>query len=351
MRLAVISFTERGSHLAFRLQDILPGRGWECEAYAIPRFAKKYGLRSQEGSLTDWAGEMFRSRDAILFIGASGIAVRAIAPWVQDKKTDPAVVVMDERGVFAISLLSGHLGGANELAGTLADVTGAIPVITTATDVNGRFAVDIFAKRNGLVIGDMKLAKAVSADVLDEKTVGLCCEFPVIGQVPEELRQVTAEEPFEGKTGIVISLNNEKRPFRQTLQLYPPIVTLGIGCKRGTEPKGLEEAVLDVLAANHISVQAIEQVASIDKKADEEAILCFCKTYSLPFVTYSAEELMKVEGEFSSSDFVRQTTGADNVCERSAVLGSGGGRLIQKKKAGGGITLALAVRDWSVDFG
>lgn len=351
MKLAMMSFTEHGSRLASTLLGLLPGSGYDCEGYAIPRFAEKYGLREPGMSLTEWAGKMFETMDAILFISASGIAVRAIAPWVKDKKSDPAVVVMDERGVFAISLLSGHLGGANELAGLLANLTGAIPVITTATDVNGRFAVDIFAKKNGLEIGEMKAAKAVSADVLDEKPVGWYCEFPVIGEVPEELKPVTCEEPFEGKTGIVVSLNGEKRPFKQTLHLYPRIVTLGIGCRKGTDAGLLEETILDVLQMNHISIQSVEQAASIDLKADEPAILKFCEKYKLPFLTFSAGELKEAEGEFTPSDFVRNVTGVDNVCERSAVLGSGGGSLVQKKKAGNGITLALAVKEWSVDFG
>lgn len=351
MKLAVISFTEHGSRLASGLLKILPGSGYDCEGYAVPRFAAKYGLKEPGMPLSEWAGEMFRTKDAVLFISASGIAVRAIAPWVKDKKSDPAVVVMDERGVFAISLLSGHLGGANELAGLLANLTGAIPVITTATDVNGRFAVDIFAKKNGMAIGDMKAAKAVSADVLEEKPVGLYCEFPVIGEVPEELKPVAADEPFEGKTGIVISLNDEKRPFKRTLHLYPRIVTLGIGCRKGTDARLLEEAILDVLQANHVSPESVEQAASIDLKAEEPAIIRFCEKYHVPFFTCSAEELKEVRGEFTPSDFVKHVTGVDNVCERSAVLGSGGGKLIQKKKAGNGITLALAVRDWSVDFG
>ena len=162
---------------------------------------------------------------------------------------------------------------------------------------------------------------------------------------------VAFDEPFEGKTGIVISLNDENRPFNRTLHLYPPIVTLGIGCRKGTDARLLEEAVLDVLQTNHISMRSVEQAASIDLKAEEPAIIRFCEKYRLPFQTFSAEELKEAKGEFTPSDFVQHVTGVDNVCERSAVLGSGGGRLVQKKKAGNGITLALAVKDWSVDFG
>lgn len=351
MELAIISFTENGSRLCRSLTELLPGSGYSCEGYAIPKYAGRYGLAEPGIPLKEWAGRMFETKDAILFISASGIAVRAIAPWVKDKMTDPAVVVMDERGIFAISLLSGHLGGANELAGVLANLTGAIPVITTATDVNGRFAVDIFAKKNRMHISDRKAAKAVSADILDEKPVGLYCEFPVTGEIPEELTVVGSSDPFEGKTGIVISLNCEKRPFGQTLHLHPRIVTVGIGCRKGTDAGVLEEAVLDALQVNHISIESVEQAASIDLKAEEQAITAFCEKYELPFRTFTAEELRETKGDFTPSDFVKQVTGVENVCERSAVQGSGGGRLIQKKKAGNGVTVAIALRDWSVDFG
>ena len=145
MKLAAVSFTENGSRLNQGIRDLLEREGVEVAAYTKERYAEKYGLIPLVTSLHDWTADMFDEKDALLFIGASGIAVRSIAPFVADKRKDPAVVVMDEKGQFVISLLSGHLGGANELTGKIANLTGAIPVITTATDVNGRFAVDIFA--------------------------------------------------------------------------------------------------------------------------------------------------------------------------------------------------------------
>jgi cobalt-precorrin 5A hydrolase len=349
MKLAIISFTDRGTRLAIELGRILPASGYDCTCYASDKYADQYGLLRLERSLSQWAGDMFQTQEALLFVSASGIAVRAIAPWVKDKMKDPAVVVMDERGTFAISLLSGHMGGANELAGLLANVTGAIPVITTATDVNGRFAVDVFAKKQKMRIGERNIAKEISARVLEEEPIGLFTEFPVESRIPEELVQVGDHDAFSGKAGIVIALNGERSPFKYNLHLYPTIVTLGIGCRKGMDSERLEEAVLDLLQTNHLSVKCLEQVATIDLKKEEQAILDFCRKYQIPLRTFSQEELSKVEGDFTASDFVKQVTGVDNVCERSAVLGSGG-KLIQKKKAAGGITLAIAVRDWSVDF-
>lgn len=349
-KLAVISFTEHGSRLNGQLSDMLAGRGYLCESYSMEKYAARYGLRPLAVSAKAWAGRMFARVDAILFIGAAGIAVRSIAPHLQGKDKDPAVVVMDERGIFAISLLSGHLGGANELTGVLADLTGAVPVITTATDVNGRFAVDLFAKKQNLWIGSLKTAKEVSAAILDEQPVGFLCEFPVMGEIPEELTALRERQPFEGSCGIVIALHEENRPFAHTLHLIPRIVTLGIGCRKGKSAEEIEAAARQALAGAHLSMHSVERVTSISLKKEEAGILAFCEALGIPFETYEPEALLAVPGTFADSKFVRQTVGVDCVCERSAVLGSGNGTLVLKKRAADGITIAAAVREWSVYF-
>ena len=350
MKLAIVSFTDRGSRLNASLKTALELRGMWVEAWAGEKYAGQYGLTPLKESLREWTGRMFSRMDALLFIGAAGIAVRGIAPFVQGKDKDPAVAVMDEAGRFAISLLSGHLGGANELAGTLSELTGAIPVITTATDINGRFAVDVFAKKQNLWISDLKAAKAVSADVLDEKPVGLVSAFPVVGEVPEELTRMTGTEPFEGECGIVISLNEEQKPFSNTLHLIPRIVSLGLGCRKGKTAEEIEALVLPLLRKNHLSIRCLARAASVDLKKEEPGILAFCEKYGLEFLTFSPEELNAAPGTFSASGFVQGITGTDIVCERSAVLAAGNGKLIQKKTAGDGVTAALAIEEWSVDF-
>lgn len=349
MKLAVISFTERGSRLNASLVGLLEREGFDCEGFGLPKYAKACGLY-EAGDLAAWTKEMFSKKDALLFIGAAGIAVRSIAPYLEHKSKDPAVVVMDEKGIFVISLLSGHLGGANELAGRIANLTGAIPVITTATDVNGRFAVDLFAKKNQLSIASMELAKQVSADVLDEKKVGFYSDFPVIGQIPDELVLWDGQAVFEGTNGICVTLDAKKQPYRQTLHLIPRIVSVGIGCKKDTEYGRIRQTVYEVLEKNHISIQSVEKIASIDLKAKEPGILALAEECGAKFVTYSAEELKHAKGAFSRSAFVESVTGVDNVCERSAALASQNGRRIGKKEAQDGVTVALAVRDWSVEF-
>lgn len=351
MKLVVISFTDRGSMLAGSLVTMLAAGGYECQGTAVAKYAGRYGLTPLQVSLREWTGEMFDRVDGIIFIGATGIAVRAIAPYLKSKQEDPAVIVMDEKGMFVISLLSGHIGGGNELTGMLANLTGAMPVITTATDINGRFAVDVFAKKNGLTISDMKAAKKISADILDEQPVGLLCEVPVLGEVPEELSSYREGELFEGECGIVISYNEEKSPFPTTLHLIPRSVTVGVGCRRGIDSDQFEEAVMRSLRRCHLALAAVEQLASIDLKQDEPAIINFSRKYQIPFVTYTPEQLSETPGSFTPSEFVKATTGVDNICERSAVRGSGGGRILQGKRAENGITTAIGLRERSVDFG
>lgn len=350
MKLAVISFTWRGSRLNAMVSKALSLQGYDCESVAIKKYASEHGLKALDLPLQEWTGKMFQKMDAILFIGAAGIAVRSIAPFVQSKTKDPAIVVMDEKGVFAISLMSGHIGGANELAGVLANLTGAIPVITTATDVNGRFAVDVFAKKNSLYISNMKYAKEISADVLDEKKIGCYSAYPVIGRVPEELEVWEENQVFEGTNGICISIYENKEPYKQTLHLIPKILTVGVGCKKGTSSGLILEKIRNVLEEYHISEKSISRIASIDLKAKEKGLIEAAEELQVEFITYSAEELKKVKGDFTESNFVASVTGVSNVCERSAVLGSDYGVLICPKKAGDGVTVALALQEYMVDF-
>lgn len=350
MKLAVISFTQHGSRLNRQVSQALTLQGYDCDSYAIKKYASAYELQTLEIPLQEWTKEMFQKMDGILFIGATGIAVRSIAPFVQSKTKDPAIVVMDEKGVFAISLMSGHLGGANELAGVLANLTGAIPVITTATDVNGRFAVDVFARKNGLYISNMKYAKEISADVLDEKKIGFYSDYPVIGRIPEEMEVWDADQVFEGTNGICISVYENKEPYKQTLHLIPRTVTAGIGCRRGVPAEQVEDKLRKVLDEHHISEKSIRRIASIDLKAQEDGLIQTAKHLNAEFVTYSAEALKDVKGDFTESPFVASVTGVSNVCERSAVLGSNYGVLLCKKTTGDGVTVALAVEEYMVDF-
>lgn len=356
MRAAILCFTGNGLKLARRAARVLEETCDEVRIYAKSRFLDEDDFLVPTGSLTAWTGEMFRWADSICFVGAVGIAVRLIAPWVQDKRTDPAVVVMDEKGDFCIPVLSGHMGGANELAGELASKLDMVPVITTATDRNRIFAVDTFASRQEMQISSMTYAKEVSASLLAGERVGFFSQFPVIGQLPEGLVswEVSEREKSERKVpelGISISTNYRDQPFQKTLWLIPRRVVLGIGCRKNTSARQIESLVNEVLNQEQIFREAVNCVATIDLKKEERGLLEFCDNWGLRMYTYGAEQLMNVAGDFTKSDFVQSVTGADNVCERSALLAVGKGKLIHKKTGRDGVTVALALENWSVDFG
>ena len=327
MTCAYLAFTEKGLALANRLAAALPGSVARC-GHGGP-------------SLTSWTAEQFARADALIFVGAVGIAVRAIAPHCRSKASDPAVVVVDECGRFAVPVLSGHLGGANALAQRLAAVCGAVPVITTATDANGLFAVDSWAVRQGCTVLETARIKHVSAKLLAGRPVTFWSAFPVAGPLPEGIVPAPAQEAAD----FALTLT----PAGQALHLIPHIGVLGIGCRRGTTAEQLETAFAGFCAAHGLAPQGITAAASIDLKQKEPGLLAFCQSHGWPVSFSSAGQLQTAPGCFTPSPFVQSVTGVDNVCERAAVLASGG-TLIFPKQAGGGVTFALAARPYAPDW-
>ena len=348
-------FTEQGGRLAHRIADGL---------------APEYEILLYEKGLKDWCAACFAKAELIIFIGACGIAVRTIAPLLKSKTEDPAVLVLDEAGQYVISLLSGHIGGANAYAQKIAGLTGATPVITTASDVRGKIAVDVFAKNNHLTISSMKAAKCVEAAILRGEPVEVYCSGTVQGAVPPELTLIQGNRtekwsPKKGNEGghtpagcrIWISertcpwLQPTEKDMHDTLVLTPRVVTIGIGCRKGKPADAVSEALRRVLAEEQIPKEALVGIASIDLKKDEEGIWETARRMGLSFTTYTSEQLLAVRGDFTPSEFVKRTTGVDNVCERSALLLAGdGGTMIRKKEAGNGVTVALAIQKWGIQF-
>ncbi|HIV35197.1 MAG TPA: cobalt-precorrin 5A hydrolase [Candidatus Blautia intestinigallinarum] len=346
-KMGIISFSLTGAVLSEKLEVFWKNQGWQVENVS----KSVYLPTSVQGSLREWTGRQFEECEAVIFIGACGIAVRSVAPFVKSKKTDPAVLVIDECQTFVISLLSGHLGGANDLAREAAKFLGAAAVVTTATDLHGRFAVDVFAKKNGCEIFPMTAAKAFSAALLAGETVGFYSDFPWTGELPKGFVLVNSQEQRENPAvGMALTVRRDCEPFAQTVRVVPKAVTVGLGCRKGTKEEAIDRLVLEALDENGIWPQALWKAASVDLKKEEAGIHSWCHRRGIPFETYPAEALLKVPGEFTASEFVRKTTGVENVCERSAVLAGGDGRLIQRKKAGDGVTCALVLSDWSVCF-
>ena len=374
MKISVISFTKTGQKMAERILKSMCGGDETIILYSKCSRKKTVQTAENSGDVTTqtfwvipnkdsnvptdntgntiavqesvsaWAGEQMAAHHALVFVGACGIAVRAIAPWITDKLHDSPVLVMDEQGQYVIPLLSGHVGGANELTLLVAELTGAEPVITTATDLHGKFAVDAFAARRNLYMDSMPAAKEIAAALVDNLKVGMWSAFPVTGVIPPEL-------DTEGEDPLGFSIDVQKTsPFEKTLHLVPKAVVLGIGCKRGTERAVIQELVEEVLEVNGIFRESICKIASIDLKKDETGILELAESYQVPFLTYPAEELKKAvcEDGFAESAFVESVTGVGNICERSALLAAGVQKLLIPKTARNGVTVAAAVMDLTI---
>lgn len=362
MDVIVLSFTAAGTELSRQLCERLrkiSQTGKEigiCIGYAPEKYAGQEILPLPDDKKALIGGRW--GETAYIFIGAAGIAVRYIAPWVKDKYTDSPVLVIDEKGDFVIPLLSGHVGGAVALADRVADIIGAVSVHTTATDVRRKFAVDVFARKNGLVITDRNAAKKISAGVLNGEKIALYIEdtsVSVGGTPPEEIvlchspeeadeysfRVIITDVPKQGGDAGKRKARDMYRDGGCTLELLLRNIAAGIGCRKGIEASVLEKGFLEILDENMLDIRQVKNIASIDLKKNEPALLRLCEKYGIPFGTYTSEELNDISGVTASSDFVKKVAGVDNVCERAARMSCIAGSLIQGKCIREGMTAAL----------
>ncbi|MDR1886038.1 MAG: cobalamin biosynthesis protein, partial [Synergistaceae bacterium] len=311
----IVSLTAAGLETALRVRDAIGGR-----VYAPERHIGESGAEPLSCPIGEWAAGHFHSARAMIFVSACGIAVRAIAPLLRGKAVDPAVVCLDDEGRNVVSLLSGHIGGANGLAERIAEITGGSAVVTTATDVRGIASADGWASEMGHVVENPGAIRDISAAMLDGREVG-----------------------------VAITPDLVPPPWPVTLWLRPRNLVLGIGSVRGITAEAVESAVGDFLDGAGVSPLSLKAVATIDIKKDERAIAEWALHRGLSLMTYGAAELAAVKGAFASSERVLRETGVDNVCERSAVLAAGkmsdagaDGVLMRSKTVYPGLTLALA---------
>lgn len=359
-KICIIAFTDKGIKTAEQIKNILEAYSIDVSDNSLKKssFEKSYSVNEhyfvdileKNCNKKVYVADNFNEYDAFVFVGATGIAVRYIAPHIKSKDIDPAVIVLDEHADFVIPLLSGHLGGANELASLIAERLNSTPVITTATDINAKFAVDLWTKKTNQHIVDISKIKDVSSAVLKNEEVGLYSDFEIEGSLPKQIKTCDSYTDYNPNVGIAVSIDENIKPFNITLNSVPKIVGIGVGCRKNTDSDVFEEFVLKILREQNISIKSIEFIASIDIKKDEKCILDFSDKYSIPFKTATADELMSIPGKFSSSSFVKSITGVDNVCERAAVFFSKSNKIVLGKTSHNGMTCAIAVRDWKCKF-
>jgi len=357
---AYFYLTPEGKQLAEKLAASHPG-----EIYGKENF--KDNLR-----------EGFGTFDYLVCIMATGIVVRILAPLICHKTSDPGVVVMDQKGRYAISLLSGHLGGANDLAREMAAISGGQAVITTATDVAGEISFDTFAKKYRMAIENIGELKHISGALLEGKSVGIITDYPVSAESFPELREglergrfmifptekvrshtdsPAFESLFPGGLPLVVidegfSFTGEERKELKSPVLYlrPRTICAGIGCKRDMAADPIREALLDTLKKEGLSPLSLKCISTIPLKADEPGILTTASRLKVPLKVIPTEEIEALDIAdlgIQTSDYVTQHTGVPSVSTASSYLASGRGKILVDKAKYKGITIALSRADIS----
>ena len=343
LSIALFCLTPGGVALARRLRPHLTMSCFTSPALIEP------GFIPFDGGFANALRQAFGQYDRLIVIGATGVTVRVLAPVLHDKLTDPAVVVLDEQGQFAISLLSGHLGGANQLARQLADILGGQAVITTATDVNNMAALDQLAGEiDGRIDNFRDSVKTVNQMLVSGKKVGIWWHPALVAQkervdtrgfVPVE--DLAALPELDGL--VYISYHREMLRLNvPTFKLVPRRVVVGIGCRRGVDPALVAQMLSAHLADNDLDPLALKAIGSVELKRDEPALNQLARSSGVPFQLFPVSALSELEHLFPVSDFVRQTVGAGCVSQPVAWLLSGGnitGHTLKQQ----GVTMTLGV--------
>lgn len=294
--IGVISVTKKGDILAEKLKENL-----NCRVF----------LKSKEDKdLKSVTKEFMQELEGVIFISSTGIAVRLIAPYLKSKAKDPAIVVVDVNNNFTISLVSGHLGGANRLTSKVAKILNNTEVITTATDKMNIVAPDMISKENDLVIDDLKICKDVAALLVNGKKVYFNDEKDIISTPKGYIKE---KEIRDDMILVTNKLNIQKK--NNLLKLVRKDVVLGIGCRKDTDEKKLREFVLKVLEENNYDKRSVIEIGSIDVKKNEKAIISLAKYLGCEFITFNKHEINSVDEDYEGSDFVFKTVGVRCVCE------------------------------------
>lgn len=355
MKTAVLCLTGGGYRVARTVREALQEKGHRVTLFTPDRAFARDGETVTFHSLAGVVAEVFGSYRHIVFVMALGIVVRMITPHIRDKNTDPAVVVLDEAGEHVISVLSGHLGGANELARQIAGLTGARPVITTATDVHGLPALDELARVHNLVMDPPGTARQVNTALVNGGTVAFF--------VPERMLPAFAHPnaPFyplaeygrvtvQADYTVVVSNRLPEQQAAETVFLRPRNLVAGVGCRAGTPVEQITTALYRALEQCRRSPRSLRALATIEIKAREPGLLAAARRLNLPLLTFAPDKInayLREEGQaLSHSAFVHNMVGVPAVCEPAALLASRKGELILPKQKFPGVTVALAEDGW-----
>ena len=320
-KIALITVTNKGVEQAKKIKKAYTIA--LIEIYTMEKFSDKSTL-TIKGSFKEQVGEIFSEYKSIIFITAVGIAVRAIAPYIKTKDVDPCVLVIDEGSDFVIPILSGHLGGGNELAQDISQSIGAYPLITTSSDISGKIAVDTLAQKINGKLESLESAKKVTSLIVAGERVSI--------KVPQNIED-------SNPSGVIVVSNREKI---EITQIIPKNISIGIGCKKDTPKEKIIEIIEEVLEKLNISKKALGIIGTVDIKKDEIGIIESARHFNVPLKIISRDEIKKIEDKFETSDFVRKTIGVGAVSAPCSILASTkkGDILIEKFRKDG-VTISV----------
>lgn len=343
MKVSIFTLTNKGIELGVKLLDIYS----DANLYTLEKFNSTIASPYKDGFKETIKSE-FDNSDVLIFICATGIVVRFIADLLKSKKTDPAVIVMDDNANNVISLLSGHIGGANEETIKIAKLLNSNPVITTASDVNNKPSVDMIAKHNNLKLVDFLGAKDVTASIVNNEKVLVLDDY-YKGQIIKGLgdlkvKSYSSDINYDDYDGFIVISNKNKVDYptkKHCVFLYPKNIVIGIGCRRGVSKEHILAMIEDALYDLNLSIHSIKHIATVDIKADEEGLISACCDLNLPLVIVSRKDILQIEDKYIGSDFVKNTIGVRAVSEPCAELTSADGKFLLEKLKVNGATISI----------
>ena len=342
-KIAILSITQNGKSLGLNIKNNIKN----ADLYFIKRdiVENETNVIHINKRLKDFVPEIFNQYDYIIFIMATGIVIRTIAPLVVSKFSDPAILVTDEKGKNIISLLSGHMGGANEMTLYISDLINSNPVITTATDVNEKSSLDMIAKKLNAHIDNFRdNVLKINSMIVNNEKVGLFVDGNYLvdtrGFVLDEkntLKDIDNIVVISNKVSIDTNLDFSNKNI---IKVVPKDIVIGIGCRRDTDSEYMKDSLVNFLEQQNIDINAIKEIGSIDVKKDEKAILNLSKYLRVPFKIFTKEEISQVDYLYDKSEWVKKSVGVYSVAEPVAHLLSNGNLIVKKHKYKG-ITFSI----------
>jgi len=352
---ALVALTKGGAALGVRLAAALGGA-----LHAPERFAGGDAI-PYEGPVADRIGALWGRHERLLLLMPVGVAVRAIAPLLSDKRTDPGIVALDEAGRYAVSIAGGHLGGANALAREVARMVGGEAVVTTASDIHGLPALDLLGSERGWTVANPDALTAAAAALVNGERVAAFQEagartwlsYPEAAVLDYVTRIEDLDDPTIVTALVITHRRSEAFPSgvrdkATTVIYHPPCLSVGLGCERGVSERELAAAVEGVLADHGLALAAVRDLASIEVKRAEAGLLAYAATLGRPLRFFDATELNSVPVR-NPSRAALAAVGAHGVAEPAALLAAGTRALLVEKSVRGRVTVAVALREETDD--